>query len=286
VGEGLESRSTAGCIRGQPVIICQMANQLIIVLVALVAAGHSKLVRVPGGYWLDESCIFEAKDGHVKELSRCATPGKPAVQMYDLDVNYSPPSGSVSHMNTSWAVPPLPEQAAGQVVYFWPGFKSSQPVMGYPVLQPVLQYGQQGPYWMLQSWFVWGQQGIAYTGTAIPIKPGNVISSYMSYSTTARTWTVYGQNTATKDASVLKVSLAKIDHQAFQWAMVVLETIMDTGYCKYYPGGNHNVTFTGIKVNNLVVSNWNAQQNGKDCNQTITFDNSGDVTMTWSDKSE
>jgi hypothetical protein len=28
--------------------------------------------------------------------------------------------------------------------------------MGYPVLQPVLQYGQQGGSWELQSWFVDG----------------------------------------------------------------------------------------------------------------------------------
>jgi hypothetical protein len=28
--------------------------------------------------------------------------------------------------------------------------------MGYPVLQPVLQYGQHGGFWELQSWFVDG----------------------------------------------------------------------------------------------------------------------------------
>jgi hypothetical protein len=37
---------------------------------------------------------------------------------------------------------------------FWPGFKSKQPEMGYPVLQPVLQFGERGPEWALQSWFV------------------------------------------------------------------------------------------------------------------------------------
>ena len=29
-----------------------------------------------------------------------------------------------------WVVPPLPAFHMGQVVYFWPGFKSQQPEMG------------------------------------------------------------------------------------------------------------------------------------------------------------
>lgn len=53
-------------------------------------------------------------------------------------------------------VPELPENAEGQVDYFWPGFKSGEPEMGLPVLQPVLQYGQHGAAWELQSWFVHG----------------------------------------------------------------------------------------------------------------------------------
>ena len=35
-----------------------------------------------------------------------------------------------------------------------PGFKSEKPEMGYPVIQPVLQYGEHGREWQLQSWFV------------------------------------------------------------------------------------------------------------------------------------
>ena len=66
---------------------------------------------------------------------------------------------------TDWVVPPLPKAHSygrSQVVYFWPGFKASAPEMGYPVLQPVLQFGQHGSHWELQSWFVDANSQLRY----------------------------------------------------------------------------------------------------------------------------
>eukprot|EP01116_Phalansterium_solitarium_P005188 TRINITY_DN1659_c0_g1_i2.p2 TRINITY_DN1659_c0_g1~~TRINITY_DN1659_c0_g1_i2.p2 ORF type:complete len:166 (-),score=81.25 TRINITY_DN1659_c0_g1_i2:273-770(-) len=160
--------------------------------------------------------------------------------------------------------------------------KSSEPVMGLPVLQPVLQYGQQGPMWMLQSWFVWGNRGISYTGKAISAKPGDFITSYMLYDKSDDTWTVYGLNTRTNEDSTLKVSGRKTSESKFQWAMVVLETIMDENECKLLPGGARNVTFTNVIVNNAVVPNWTPEEGLTDCNQTISVADGGKtVVMTW-----
>ena len=84
-------------------------------------------------------------------------------------------------MVANWVVPKLPDVHRTQVVYFWPGFKSKQPEMGLPVLQPVLQYGQHGAKWQLQSWFV---HGGAVTAPAIDVSPGDAITSYMTYART------------------------------------------------------------------------------------------------------
>lgn len=237
---------------------------------------------------MDDSCIFEVSENEVVTKDRVDTcafkakPSSPQIQIYDLDVKYEPANGGlVTQMNTSWTAPALPVSARGQVVYFWPGFKSSQPVMGLPVLQPVLQYGQQGPFWMLQSWFVWGNEGVSYTGPAIKVSPGDIITSYMQYDSSSSTWTVYGLNTHTSQSSTLTISADKTGNSQFQWAMVVLETIMPEKQCKLLPGGQRTVTFTGIKVNNAVPS-WTTQEGLTDCNQTISVGDSGaSVVMTW-----
>jgi len=53
--------------------------------------------------------------------------------------------------------------------------------MGYPVLQPVLQYGQTGrAMWQLQSWYVWGQGGRAVTGAVVSVNPGDKLTTYVS----------------------------------------------------------------------------------------------------------
>ena len=73
-----------------------------------------------------------------------------------------------------------------QVVYFWPGFKSSKPEMGLPVLQPVMQYGQGlSRKWQLQSWFV---HGGAVTAKAIALEPGDEVTSIMSYDAASTTF--------------------------------------------------------------------------------------------------
>lgn len=66
--------------------------------------------------------------------------------------------------------------------------------MGYPVLQPVLQYGERGPRWELQSWFVDARNPNYPVVTAPPImvSPGDKITSFMRLSEDKQTWTVSG----------------------------------------------------------------------------------------------
>jgi hypothetical protein len=116
-----------------------------------------------------------------------------------------------------------------KVDYHWPGFKSEQPEMGYPVLQPVLQYGQTLParwqvsfnmststqhscgddmfnrlgWFQVQSWFV---HGGAVTAPAIEVSPGDSITSFMVFDVDTQTWTVSGTNLRTQESSVLVIT--------------------------------------------------------------------------------
>ena len=91
--------------------------------------------------------------------------------------------------------------------------------MGLPVLQPVLQYGEHGPEWQLQSWYV---HGGAVTAPAISVSPGDKITSSMVYSADSQEWTITGIDLNTQKSTVLKISKEKIgERYTFDWAMVV-----------------------------------------------------------------
>jgi len=254
--------------------------------VACATATGMEYVRTPGGWSIHKYCVHHVSNGHRIDMDKirdCPFRARaPEAQVYAIDTYYqAPANGLVTQMNTSWTTPALPVNLSTQTVYFWPGFKSEQPVMGYPVLQPVLQYGQEGRYWMLQSWFVWGAKGIAYTAPAIAISPGNEIDSYMLYNNSTSEWTCWGINKATNQTSDLILTSAKIQDTVFQYAMLVLETIMPTtNECKLYPGGDDQVVFKNIKVNNAVPK-WTVEVTQKDCNQAATVNNDNTVTFSW-----
>jgi len=263
-----------------------MAKSLLLVFLAVAFVAADDWIRTPGGWMMHKDCIFQVANGaHIDfevEAKACPYAAKaPEAQVYAMDTYYqAPTNGLVTQMNTSWTTPALPVNLSTQTVYFWPGFKSEQPVMNYPVLQPVLQYGQEGRYWMLQSWFVWGAKGIAYTAPAISISPGDGIDSYMLYDNTTQEWTCYGINKASGKTSILTLTRAKIQDTDFQYAMLVLETITSTNSCALYPGGDDKVVFTGIKVNNAVPK-WISQVTEHQCNQTITIATDGTVEFSW-----
>jgi len=258
-------------------------------LVSCFAQSESDWVHVPGGWIMHKSCIYEMPEGKVLDFEeikdrKCEYAARaPEAQVYAMDTEWKVGGVAVgTAMNTSWNCPALPVTQGSQTVYFWPGFKSDQPVMGYPVLQPVLQYGQHGKFWELQSWFVWGNNGVSYTGPAITMNPKENINSWMQYDASTQGWTVYGINTNSSKSSTLKVTNAQVGGSQFQYAMLVLETIMPTTSCTYYPaGGDTGVTFYGVSVNGIVPT-WNPEITMKECQQKITIPGKGDVVQfTW-----
>mmetsp|Transcript_36800 Transcript_36800/g.88519 ORF Transcript_36800/g.88519 Transcript_36800/m.88519 type:complete len:269 (+) Transcript_36800:63-869(+) len=262
------------------------------VLVATAWAAPDGYRYTPGGYLLHDSCIVEVANNFVVNdtfPTPCSIPAAAAnEQIYAMDT-HTQGDVTFTQMNSSWTVPQLPKDAEGQVVYFWPGFKANAPEPGYPVLQPVLQYGQRGAEWQLQSWFVWARTfpPAAITGPAISVAPGDEIVSYMELDESSQIWTVYGRNDRTKETSVLQISKSKAGNTDYKYAMHVLETIMSSSnYCAEYPPDGA-VEFTGITVNGGQTVDWQTRVQKSECQQKVAASAKGDdVKMTWSASSD
>jgi len=206
----------------------------------------------------------------------------PQDQVYSIDVHYTPKTELMSKMNASFVAPSLPTNDDGQVVYFWPGFKSTDPTMGLPVLQPVLQYGTDccggGNYWCVRSWFVYGNQGIAYQSPEVAVTPGDLVTSYMSFDNKTQIWTINAYNTNSKLNSTLFISDADVLDTKFYVAMLVLETIMDQSVCADLPA-NGLIEFSNISVNGKQIQ-WTDRVTSHECGENIV-DDSTTVTFRW-----
>merc|ERR1711924_181041 len=222
----------------------------------------------------------------------------PNIQIYASDVHVHSDEPLTSFY-ADWVVPKLPTDKGGlfgrPVIYFWPGFKAKQPEMGLPVLQPVLQYGERQSSWMLQSWFVDGNdmQYPVVTAPAIPVSPGDTITSYMNRSSD-KTWTVSGTNVRTGKDSTLHISFKKAGNTEYDYAMLVNENVNVDTKCDKMPAGDAtgrgSVTFTNVKVNGKVPQ-WTTRTNCKgnprcDCDNSADVSSTGDVTLGWSTKKQ
>lgn len=205
----------------------------------------------------------------------------PSVQCYDQKA-YSTSNSEFTQMNASFIVPPLPKRNAGQTVYLWPGFKATKPVIGRPVLQPVLQDRGSGR-WELQSWGV-GIPAGTMTGPRIDVKPGDLITSYMEL--VGGKWTVYGKNTRTGRETVLRLSKSQACRGCiYNNAVFVSENVMALHHCDYYPA-NHGIEFKDIVVNGKSEHNtqWKDSYDcGRpDCGQKVISSKQGkSVHLTW-----
>jgi len=239
-------------------------------------------VRVPGGHLIHRDCIYKVKSGTVIDeikpcphIAKLVGAGDDPTQIYNMDVHYTPASEIMSTMNATWTCPTNPPSDDGQTLYFWPGFKSDSPTMGLPVLQPVLQF-QSG--WGLASWFVYGNQGIAYESDLINVNPGDKMLGTMAYNSQQQMWTINGVNMVSGQNTTLFISNDNVLDTQFKVAMLVLETIMDQTDCSDLPASN-SITFTGVSVNGHSVE-WTDRIGDSSCGQSFN-DQSTTVTFKW-----
>jgi len=271
-----------------------------LVLSAAGAFAAADMVRVPGGHVVESSCILEAANGEHVDLSQTAPACKgaaftaPKIQIYASNVQLESEQ-PLTGFTADWVVPPEPRNGPeGQVLYFWPGFKSQQPEIGLPVLQPVLQYGQQfgRSKWELQSWFVDESDTTKYpivTAPAIDVKPGDKITSYMSLSEDGKTWTISGTNLRNGKHSTLHVKYSSAGNADYNYAMLVNENINVNTKCSLMPDDSAQpgvLTFTNVTVNGAKPT-WTTRANCAgnpqcDCQNAAEVANNGDVSLKWS----
>lgn len=261
-------------------------------LAGLTAAALAAQVRVPGGRTVDSQCITTLPNNAVykaHEAKPCSAASKVSaaqIQIYAADVEYKS-TENLTSFTADWVVPPLPARSSffRQTVYFWPGFKSQHPDMGYPVLQPVLQYGYE-KYWQLQSWFVDGNNPDypVVTAPAFKVNPGDKLTSFMTLSEDKKTWTVSGVSKTTGESSVLNIAFQDAGDCGYDWAMLVNENIDVDTACDLMPATT-NLTFTNITVNGAVPK-WTVRSDCAgnkecDCHNGASVAANGDVTISW-----
>jgi len=242
---------------------------------------HPDWVPVPNGLLYHISCIKTVSSETVIDLEalnnetscKYAPKEDPRRQFYPIQANYQPSGGVITQMNTTFSVPGLPTARGGATVYLWPGFKGEKPVIGYPVLQPVLEWHGSSS-WILRSWLV-GVQAAVKT-EPITVSSGDIIPTYISLQNNE--WTVYGKDDKTGQTAVLHVTKQRAGGD-YNWGVQVMETIVPAGECNYYPASG--IKFSGISVNNdQSPISMVCQVNDHTCNQNCSIDK-GSVTFTW-----
>jgi len=251
--------------------------------------GEGDWLRVPGGSVIHRTCIHEVENGalideHTLPPCQFRNPppemlAQPNAQIYSIDTHWTTTDVIMQSFNASFNCPGMPPRAAGQINYFWPGFKSTQPTMGLPVIQPVFQYGT-GNNWVVRSWYVYGDIGEAVASPPVAVRPGDILGSYMDFDKASQTWTIYSVNTRTSQPTTLKVTKAKTHNTDFKVAMLVLETIMPPNDCKQLPASPSSITFTGVSVNGQIPP-WTPRTQMHDCNQKVSSIDKDKVTFTW-----
>jgi len=280
-----------------------MRSAVVLVLLSVVLAAAARVsvtpmtgmgsgdwIRVPGGDVIHRTCLHEVEDGAVigedtlppclfRNPPRELLEAEPNIQIYSIDTHWTTTDVIMKSFNASFNCPGNPPRAAGQINYFWPGFKSNAPTMGLPVIQPVLQYGT-GNNWVVRSWYVYGDVGEAVASPPVAVHPGDILGSYMQFDQASQTWTIYAINTRTSQPTTLKVTKQKTHNTDFKVAMLVLETIMPPNDCKQLPANPSSITFTGVSVNGQIPP-WTPRTQMHDCNQKVSSIDKDKVTFTW-----
>lgn len=103
--------------------------------------------------------------------------------------------------------------------------------MSLLVSWPVLQKGQPGHSWELQSWLVDGNDSTypVVIATPLRVQPDDRAISYTSLNDD-KTWTVYGENKNSGQTSNLRIRCSRGDCD-YDYAMLVNENICIDTYC-------------------------------------------------------
>lgn len=243
--------------------------------VLVTGAVASREVYVPGGKFIQQSCLHEVPTGtSIDENDHefiFTFPNETVVKVplcepngTKLGVSHGNAwkawaqfklsgSSAVTGLSNSWIVPEDPTVKSNQILYYWNGVEDGSSAGGSGVLQPVLEW-RSSSGWGIKSWYV-GAGGTVTSGL-VPVKPGDKILGSMKNSNGA--WTVTGQAEGGSPATL------NYNRQSltFTYAYEVLEAYTVGSSCAMYPPQSSGVTFTETAV----------EFDGKDATDSIEWD--------------
>jgi hypothetical protein len=179
----------------------------------------------------DQTITFPKNVGGTATVPKCVSPASPpSANGWVMQAGDNSGNNSFVLETGYFIVPPAPTVNQGQVIYFFNGIQ----VPGV-ILQPVLMWGYDGPYWEVASWRCGAGSSNCYFST--PTKPavGDVISGSTSYNATSGDWTIIGADITNGQNSTLVVTgNAAGGTEGEAWGGVL--EAYDVTTCSGYPG--------------------------------------------------
>ena len=124
----------------------------------------------------------------------------------------------VSSFTTTWVVPDPPATQSGQLLYLFSGIQNST-----MIYQPVLQWGESpaggGDYWAVASWYVDGENGVAFHSSAVQVNPGDTLVGVMTL--TGQSGSQFSYNCGFNGIANASLPISNVDE--LTWLIETLE---------------------------------------------------------------
>jgi len=191
-------------------------------------------IKVPDNEVLDTSCDYVAEEcsySVAKLVKASSGSAIPTVNGWAEDAYYhNSDGGSTTLFEGIWNVPsaPLDQASPRQIIYYFTALGN-----GNDILQPVLEWGQNGNFWDISSWYGIGG-AYSHNLTLKRVNVGDSIYGYVQLQTGQPThWFIWTYDTNLGIAS----SIYAYTTHTFDWNYVTLEEY-GVNNCRQFPGGN------------------------------------------------
>jgi hypothetical protein len=167
--------------------------------------------------------------------------------------------GNISEINTNWTVPSNP-QTNGGLIYI---FDALEPSSENWILQPVLQYGNNGSfggnYWVMSSWLV-GSNGYVYHSTPEEVWPNDTLVGYVyitGISGSTLDWKVFAWDATSGATSSFSATSSGLQ---WNWAYAGVLEGYNIGSCSELPVGGEtifqSVVYQGYPTFTFAPTSW------------------------------
>lgn len=162
------------------------------------------------------------------------------VEAVENDVSSLGSSDNLDWLSGTWTVPPAPA-ASGGLIYLFNGMEPSSQNW---ILQPVLQYGNNGyfggNYWVIASWLV-GPNNYAFYSPAERVNPGDTIygTTYITSDASGKLgWEVWAQDDKTGAYTWITASTTGLH---WTWGYSAVLEAYNISSCSQFPNSDPNV---------------------------------------------